>query len=241
MHLGIAVLFIALILFGILAFLQVSALILAPLVSVFVILLSQFSAGRITILEGLTSMFMPAAAEYVSSYFLVFFVGALFGAVYQYTGAAESIAHWIAGFCKGKFVAPIIFIITCVLTYGGVSGFGHVLVVTDVQGIDHFVDVGAVFDAVIQLEHQLRGVAKIQGRAQLLAQPAGGGLESAFELLLALQAHHRQPDLAVAQIAGGLHTRHADHALLNARILHVAELGRDDPLNIVVGSCQFIR
>lgn len=32
MHLGIAVLFIALILFGILAFLQVSALILAPLV-----------------------------------------------------------------------------------------------------------------------------------------------------------------------------------------------------------------
>ena len=101
MHLGIAVLFIALILFGILAFLQVSALILAPLVSVFVILLSQFSAGRITILEGLTSMFMPAAAEYVSSYFLVFFVGALFGAVYQYTGAAESIAHWIAGFCKG--------------------------------------------------------------------------------------------------------------------------------------------
>ena len=50
MHLGIAVLFIALILFGILAFLQVSALILAPLVSVFVILLSQFSAGRITIL-----------------------------------------------------------------------------------------------------------------------------------------------------------------------------------------------
>ena len=120
MHLGIAVLFIALILFGILAFLQVSALILAPLVSVFVILLSQFSAGRITILEGLTSMFMPAAAEYVSSYFLVFFVGALFGAVYQYTGAAESIAHWIAGFCKGKFVAPII---TCVLTYGGVSGF----------------------------------------------------------------------------------------------------------------------
>ena len=123
MHLGIAVLFIALILFGILAFLQVSALILAPLVSVFVILLSQFSAGRITILEGLTSMFMPAAAEYVSSYFLVFFVGALFGAVYQYTGAAESIAHWIAGFCKGKFVAPIIFIITCVLTYGGVSGF----------------------------------------------------------------------------------------------------------------------
>ena len=123
MNLGIVVLFAALILFGVLAFMQVSALILAPLVSIFVILLSQFSIGKITILEGLTTMFMPAAASYVSGYFLVFFVGALFGAVYQYTGAAESIAHWIAGFCKGKFVAPIIFIITCVLTYGGVSGF----------------------------------------------------------------------------------------------------------------------
>lgn len=68
-------------------------------------------------------MFMPAASDYVTKYFLVFFVGALFGAVYQFTGAAESIAKAIASSCKGKFVAPIIFIITCVLTFGGVSGF----------------------------------------------------------------------------------------------------------------------
>ena len=101
MNLGIVVLFAALILFGVLAFMQVSALILAPLVSIFVILLSQFSIGKITILEGLTTMFMPAAASYVSAYLLLVFLGALFGAVYQYTGAAESIGHWIAGFCKG--------------------------------------------------------------------------------------------------------------------------------------------
>lgn len=25
--------------------------------------------------------------------------------------------------CKGRYVAPIVFIITCILTYGGVSGF----------------------------------------------------------------------------------------------------------------------
>ena len=41
MNLGIVVLFAALILFGVLAFMQVSALILAPLVSIFVILLSH--------------------------------------------------------------------------------------------------------------------------------------------------------------------------------------------------------
>lgn len=66
---------------------------------------------------------MPAASDYVTSYFLVFFVGALFGAVYQHTGAAESISKTLAGLCKGKFVAPIIMTITGILTYGGVSGF----------------------------------------------------------------------------------------------------------------------
>ncbi len=124
MNVGILVLLIAIILFGVLAFMQLSALILAPLVTIFVIVASTFpEAGNVTILSGLKEMFMPAASAYVTSYFLVFFVGALFGAVYQFTGAAESIAHFIAGLCKGKFVAPIIFIITCVLTFGGVSGF----------------------------------------------------------------------------------------------------------------------
>lgn len=123
MNWGIIVLLIALVLFGVLAFMQLSALILAPLVTIFVIVLSQFAEGSGGILDSLLGMFMPAAANYVSNYFLTFFVGALFGAVYQFTGAAEAIAKWIAGFCKGKYVAPIIFIITCVLTYGGISGF----------------------------------------------------------------------------------------------------------------------
>lgn len=118
MNLHILVLIIAIILFGVLAFRQMSALILAPLVTSFVIICSGMP-----VLDSLKKLFMPAAAEYVTSYFLVFFVGALFGAVYQYTGAAESIARAIAGLCHGKFVAPIIMIITGLLTYGGVSGF----------------------------------------------------------------------------------------------------------------------
>ena len=75
------------------------------------------------ILSSLKELFMPAASAYVTSYFLVFFVGALFGAVYQHTGAAESISKTLAGLCKGKFVAPIIMTITGILTFGGVSGF----------------------------------------------------------------------------------------------------------------------
>ena len=87
MNFGILVLLIAIILFALLAFKQLSALILAPVVTIFVLICSG-----IPIMEGLQDMFMPAAADYVSKYFLTFFVGALFGAVYQFTGAAESMS-----------------------------------------------------------------------------------------------------------------------------------------------------
>ena len=66
---------------------------------------------------------MPSAAKYVSDYFLTFFVGALFGAVYQFTGAAESIARTLSKVSHDKFVAPVIMCITGILTFGGVSGF----------------------------------------------------------------------------------------------------------------------
>jgi len=118
MDLQILVLVIAIVLFGVLAFKQISAIILAPLVAIFVIVCT-----RSPILESLQTAFMPAAADYFMKFFLTFFVGALFGAVYQFTGAAESIARFFAGLCKGKFIAPLIMLITGVLTYGGVSGF----------------------------------------------------------------------------------------------------------------------
>ena len=124
MNLGILILFLALLLFGYLAFKQISALILAPLVTIFVLVFSALFAGSpIAILSGLKNDFMPSAASYVQSYFLVFFVGALFGAVYQFTGAAKSIAKFLSGACNGKLVAPIIMTITGILTYGGISGF----------------------------------------------------------------------------------------------------------------------
>lgn len=118
MNFDILILVVALILFGVLAFKQISALILAPLVTIFVVVFS-----RLPILDSLLGAFMPAAANYVSKYFLTFFVGAIFGAIYQYTGAAESIAKFISRISKDKFVAPVIMCITGILTFGGVSGF----------------------------------------------------------------------------------------------------------------------
>ena len=61
---GIIILLIAIILFGVLAFKQLSALILAPLVTIFVLIFSAIFAGQpIAILDGLKNNFMPAAAN----------------------------------------------------------------------------------------------------------------------------------------------------------------------------------
>lgn len=118
MNFSVLVLVIAIVLFGVLAFRQMSALILAPLVTIFVIVLSGMP-----VLDTLLNDFMPATSDYITQYFLIFFVGALFGAVYQFTGAAESIALAMGRLSHNHFVAPMIMCITGLLTFGGVSGF----------------------------------------------------------------------------------------------------------------------
>lgn len=112
------ILIIALVLFTVLAFKRVSALILGPLVSIFVIV-----CAKMPVFDTLLGPYMGAAANYVEKFFLVFFVGAVFGSIMQETGAAESIAHGLIKITKGKYVAPLIMIITGLLTYGGISGF----------------------------------------------------------------------------------------------------------------------
>ena len=97
MNFSVLILLIAIILFGVLAFRQMSALILAPVVTIFVIVLSGMP-----ILDTLLQHFMPATSDYITKYFLIFFVGALFGAVYQFTGAAESIARTMG--CSHDYV-----------------------------------------------------------------------------------------------------------------------------------------
>lgn len=118
MNFSVWILVIAIVLFGVLAFRQMSALILAPAVTIFVIVLSG-----LPVLDTLLGSFMPATSDYITKYFLIFFVGALFGAVYQFTGAAESIALTIGKLSGNHFVAPVIMCITGLLTFGGVSGF----------------------------------------------------------------------------------------------------------------------
>ncbi|WP_432408519.1 GntP family permease [Wukongibacter sp. M2B1] len=114
----ILILILALILFSVLAFRRISAIILGPVVSIFVIVLA-----RLPMFETLLGPYMIAAAGYIQKFFLVFFVGAIFGAIMEDTRAAESIARGLVKITKGRWAAPVVMIITGVLTYGGVSGF----------------------------------------------------------------------------------------------------------------------
>ena len=118
MDIDILILIGALVVFAVLAFKQISVLVLAPAITLVV-----FALMRMPVLENMMGAFMPSAANYIGNYFLLFFVGAIFGAVYQFTGAAESIALAIIRISKGKFAAPVIMCITGLLTYGGISGF----------------------------------------------------------------------------------------------------------------------
>ena len=113
----ILIIIIALVLFAVLAFRRVSAIILGPLISIFVILMSG-----LPMFDTMIGPYMDAAGGYVEKFFLVFFVGAIFGAIYEETKAAEAIAVALVKITKGKLAAPMVMIITGLLTYGGVSG-----------------------------------------------------------------------------------------------------------------------
>ena len=115
-----------------------------------------------------------------------------------------------------------------------------ITVMPDIQRADDLVDMGAVFDAVVDLEHQLRRIAQLQHGAQLPPEPAGGRPQSAAKLLLALHPHDGEPDLAVAQIPRGLHAGDADHPLLDPGILDIPQLCREHTLDVVVDSCDLV-
>lgn len=108
----------ALVLFGVLAFKRWSAIIIGPLISLLLVV-----ASNMPIFDSMIGPYMKGSADYVKNFFLVFMVGALFGAIYEDTRAAESIARAMSKVTKGKFTAPLIMVITGVLTFGGISGF----------------------------------------------------------------------------------------------------------------------
>jgi H+/gluconate symporter-like permease len=102
-----------------LAYRGITVLILAPVLAMLAVLFS----GDLPLLASYTEVFMTNFAGYAKSYFPLFLLGAIFGKVMDSSGAAKSIAHFIAE-KLGKDKAVLAVVLSCaILTYGGVSLF----------------------------------------------------------------------------------------------------------------------
>ncbi|MBT3146979.1 GntP family permease [Neptunomonas phycophila] len=101
------------------AYRGVTVLVLAPLLAMGTV----FVTGDFPMLVAWTGKFMPAAANYIQTYFPVFLTGAIFGKLMGASGCARSIARFISEkFGKERAIAAVI-IATGLLVYGGVSLF----------------------------------------------------------------------------------------------------------------------
>lgn len=116
---GLAGIFLSLILLMYLAYRGINVLILAPILS----LLAVAMSGGIPLLATYTQVFMGSLGGYVITYFPLFMLGAIFGKIMADSGAARSIAEWIMA-RLGPDRAILAVVLSCgVLTYGGVSLF----------------------------------------------------------------------------------------------------------------------
>ncbi len=116
---GIAVIVAALGLLMFLAFRGISLLILAPALA----LLAVAATGELPILGTYTQIFMTATGGFVTSFFPLFLLGAIFGKLIEDSGSSDVLANTIIEWL-GDDKAILAVVLACaVMTYGGVSLF----------------------------------------------------------------------------------------------------------------------
>lgn len=79
--------------------------------------------SNIPILEGILSKYVPGVAAFFTSYFVIFFLSALLGKIYEKTGAAKSIAEGLIKLFGPKLAMLAVCLTTAVLIYGGITSF----------------------------------------------------------------------------------------------------------------------
>ena len=99
-------------------------MILAPLCAIIVLIFAQQN-----VLEGMTDTYMGGFGSFMQRYFLVFFVGSIYGSIMGASGVAKSIGLKFARIAKksktnGKLLTIFAIIaISTILAYGGISNF----------------------------------------------------------------------------------------------------------------------
>ena len=102
-----------------LAYRGINVLVLAPVLALMAVLF----AGGMPLLATYTQVFMKALGSYLTTYFPLFLLGAIFGKVMADAGSARAISEWIVA-RLGPEHAILAIVLACgILTYGGVSLF----------------------------------------------------------------------------------------------------------------------
>lgn len=109
---------IGLVLLMFLAYRGYSIIWVAPLTALVVALF-----GGLELLPAYKDLYMEGFVGFTKSWFPVFMLGAIFGHLMDYTGAAKSIAKWLTGVIGPKRAILGVIIGCAVLTYGGISLF----------------------------------------------------------------------------------------------------------------------
>lgn len=115
-----------LILLTVLVMRGMNLLIVAPISALFVAVLNGVplfpqlaEAGETDFITG----YMAGFAGFITSWYLMFLAGAIFGKVMEDSGAADSVSHWIVSKLGMKHAVLAVVLACAVLTYGGVSLF----------------------------------------------------------------------------------------------------------------------
>ncbi len=116
---SIAGIILSLLLLMYLAYRDVSVLVLAPMCA----LLAVSFDGNLPLLATYTQIFMTSVGQFISAYFPLFLLGAIFGKLMEDSGAAAKIADVIIRAVGMKQTVMAIVLSCAILTYGGVSLF----------------------------------------------------------------------------------------------------------------------
>lgn len=102
-----------------LAYRGISVILIAPLVAMGAVLLTDASA----VAPAFTGIFMEKLGSFVKLYFPVFLLGAIFGKLMEVSGAARTIVAAITRVMGAERAILAIALVGMILTYGGVSVF----------------------------------------------------------------------------------------------------------------------
>jgi H+/gluconate symporter-like permease len=199
------------------AYRGVSVVIVAPIMASLAVLL----AGETLILGAYTQLFMQATGSFITLYFPLFLLGAIFGKLMDDSGSAQVISHWaVKKF--GQQRSMLVVVLSCaLLTFGGVSLFVVAFAVVPIaemlfrnNGLPKRLIPGAVaLGAFSFTMTALPGTPAIQNAIPMpffgttpFAAPVLGVIAAGIMLLLGMLWLNQRAQTAVAQGEGyGVH------------------------------------